>query len=178
MRLFAKNKNGYIKAVGGLVALLIVIIVGIMIFWQTTDSMPAQESSRTEIFTGYTLPDGSDSSGGSNDTAQTVTLAYVPYSTTNASITVYCYNSSAETQTAPPVTIANRAVTIQSGSGTANPAGYSQINVTYTPKIYIDSATTKTQATTTFNLLPIIAIVIVGSILIGLVIGFGGKKEV
>jgi len=175
MRKIVKNKKAYMKQIGAIVSLLVVIIIAILVFWQTNDSLPATESSRTEIFTGYTLPTGGDNSGGSNDTATTVTLNYVPYLTTNASISVVCYNATGETQTSPPVTIANRAVTIQSGSGTANPSGYSQINVTYTPKIYTDSTTTRTQATTVFQLLPIIAIVIVGMILVALVVKFGKK---
>jgi len=87
-RSFREDKNGYARAVGGLVALLITIIVGILVYWQ--------------ISGGITL---------NNDTANT-----------------------------------------------------SRDNV-------------NTTATTTFNLLPIIAIVVVGGILIGLVIAFGGGKN-
>ena len=82
---FVENKDGYARAIGGLVALLITIIVGIMVYWQISGSL--------------TLP---------NDTANT-----------------------------------------------------SRDNV-------------NTTAGTVFNLLPIVAIVIVGGILIGLVIAFGG----
>jgi len=83
-----ENKSGYAQAVGGLVALLIIIIVGIMVYWS--------------ISGGITL---------TSDTANT-----------------------------------------------------SRDNV-------------NTTATTVFNLLPIIAIVVVGGILIGLVIAFGGGKK-
>ena len=82
---FVENEDGYARAIGGLVALLITIIVGIMVYWQISGSL--------------TLP---------NDTANT-----------------------------------------------------SRDNV-------------NTTAGTVFNLLPIVAIVIVGGILIGLVIAFGG----
>ena len=85
MRRFLRNKKGYAQAIGGLVGLLIVIIVGIMVYWQISGSIPL-----------------------SSDTANT------------------------------------------SRDG---------VNTT---------------ASTVFNLLPIIAIVVVGSILIGLVMGFGG----
>jgi len=176
---FKDNNEGYVKLVSGLLVLLLAIVIGILIFWNVSPNMPGNVASRTEIFTGYTLPSDSDSSGGSNDTATTVTLTYVPYRTTNASIAVVCYNSSAETQCSPPVTITNKNVVIQSGSGTANPAGYDQINVTYTPMIYDDIGTTETNAGTVFGLLPIIAIVVIGSIMIGLIAGFGkGKKGV
>jgi len=88
MRKLLKNKHGYARAVGGLVALLITIIVGILVYWQISGSI--------------TL---------TTDTANT-----------------------------------------------------SRDNVNST-------------ATTVFQLLPIIAIVVVGGILIGLVIAFGGGKK-
>jgi len=88
MRKLLGNKHGYARAVGGLVALLITIIVGILVYWQ--------------ISGGITL---------TTDTANT-----------------------------------------------------SRDNV-------------NTTATTVFQLLPIIAIVVVGGILIGLVIAFGGGKK-
>jgi len=162
--------------VGGFVAFLITIIVGILVFWALSGTMPGN-SEQTEYFTGYTLPTGSDSSGGSNDTATVITLSYVPYSTSNSTIAVVCYNSTGETQTSPPVTIANRKVTIQSGSGTANPAGYDQVNVTYTPMVDSQTAGTETMATTVFALLPIIMLVVVAGIILGVVMMFGGNKS-
>ena len=33
------DKSGYVKVVGGLVALLLMIIVGIMVYWETSDSI-------------------------------------------------------------------------------------------------------------------------------------------
>jgi len=36
---FKTNKNGYLKIVGALVALLLMIIVGILVFWETADSI-------------------------------------------------------------------------------------------------------------------------------------------
>jgi len=171
-----EDDNGYAKMVGGLVALLIAIIIGVMIFWSLSGSMPGS-SEQTEYFTGYTLPAGSDSSGGSNDTATVITLKYVPYSTDNSSIAVVCYNATAETEASPPVTIANRVVTVQSGSGTANPPGYSQINVTYTTKFSTEASTTNTMASTVFALLPIIALVVVASIILGIVLMFGSGSK-
>ena len=173
---FKKNDTAYAKIVSGLLVLLVSIIIGILIFWSISGNTPGNTASTTEIFTGYTLPSGPTHTGGSNDTATIVTLTYQPYATGNSTISVVCYNSTAATQTSPPVTIAGRQVTVQSGSGTANPAGYNQINVTYTPKIYTDSGSTRTTASTVFNLLPVVAIVVIGSIMIGLVINFGSKK--
>lgn len=180
MRKFAKNKNAYMKQVGALVSLLVVIIIAILVFWQTNNSLPATDSTRTEIFTGYT-PDsnvaGVWAGTGSNASAQTVNLTYVPYSTSNSTISVVCFNSTDDSTSSPAITIANRVVTIPASpsAGIGTPTTYDQINVTYTTKIYQDSTQTRTQATTVFQLLPIIAIVVVGMILIGLVIKFGKK---
>ena len=35
----SENKAGYVKVVGGLVALLIMIIIGILVFWEVNDSI-------------------------------------------------------------------------------------------------------------------------------------------
>jgi len=86
MKKFLKNKAGYAAMVGGLVALLITIIVGILVYWQISGSI--------------TLT--TDSANTSRDAVNTT-------------------------------------------------------------------------AGTVFNLLPIIAIVVIGSIMIGLVVGFGKK---
>ena len=88
MRRLIKNKAAYTKVVGGLVALLLMIIVGVLVFWETNDA---------------------------------ITL----------------------------------------GSDTANTSR---------------NATTS-MASTVFNLLPIIALAIVASILLAVIMGFGGGKK-
>ena len=82
-----KNKQAYTKIVGGLVALLLMIIVGVLVFWETSDAID--------------LP---------NDDANT------------------------------------------------------------------SRDTTTDMATTVFNLLPIVALVIVAGIIIAVIMGFGGGK--
>lgn len=34
-----ENKKGYVKVVGGLVALLIMIIIGVLVFWEVNDAI-------------------------------------------------------------------------------------------------------------------------------------------
>jgi hypothetical protein len=34
-----KNNEGYVKVVGGLVALLIMIIIGVLVFWEVNDAI-------------------------------------------------------------------------------------------------------------------------------------------
>lgn len=38
------NDNGYVKVVGGLVALLIMIIIGVLVFWEVSDSITLSNS--------------------------------------------------------------------------------------------------------------------------------------
>jgi len=173
-----EDKNGYAMAVGGLVALLVAIVVGVLVYWNVSGNMPAM-TEQTERFTGYTVATKTGavwSATGSNASYQNITLNYVPNGASNSSITLVCYNATGGETSAPAVTINNRQITIPASPSNVigTPLTYSQINVTYTPKIYDDSAYTNTQATTVFNLLPIIAIVVVGGILIGLVVAFGG----
>jgi len=82
------DKSAYVKVVGGLVALLLMIIVGILVFWETSDSIDLSSS------------DANDSKNSTTDMASTV-----------------------------------------------------------------------------FDLLPIIALAVVASIIIGVIIGFGGSKS-
>lgn len=42
------NDDGYIRVVGGLVALLLVIIIGVMIFWEVADSITLTNSQANE----------------------------------------------------------------------------------------------------------------------------------
>ena len=53
-----QNNAGYVKVVGGLVALLLMIIVGILVFWETSDSIElssadanASKNSTTDMAT-------------------------------------------------------------------------------------------------------------------------------
>ena len=171
-----EDKEAYAKVVGGLVALMVTIIIAILVYWNISTSMPAM-STQADTFTGYTVGTTNASSGGSNQTAQEVTLTYYPESITN----ITCYNATGHTFTSPTnYTTSGRVLTVPSDMrsyASANPRAYTQINVTYTTKIATDTAHTNTQATTMFQLLPIIAIVVVGGILIGLVIAFGGGSR-
>mgnify|MGYP001475870586 CR=1 FL=1 len=53
-----KNDAGYVRVIGGLVALLLMIIVGILVFWEVSDSIElnsdeanASKESTTEMAT-------------------------------------------------------------------------------------------------------------------------------
>jgi len=44
MRKLFRNKQAYTKVVGGLVALLLTIIVGVLVFWEVNDSITLSSS--------------------------------------------------------------------------------------------------------------------------------------
>lgn len=44
IRNLTKNKSGYVKVVGGLVALLIMIIIGVLVFWEVNDAITLSSS--------------------------------------------------------------------------------------------------------------------------------------
>jgi len=60
LRELKHNKKGYVKVVGSLVALLIMIIVGILVYWETSDSIDLSSA------------DANTSRNSTNDMASTV----------------------------------------------------------------------------------------------------------
>lgn len=43
MRKFLQNEDGYAKMIGAIVALLVIIAVGMMIFWEVSDSIDSDD---------------------------------------------------------------------------------------------------------------------------------------
>ena len=43
-----KNNKGYVKVVGGLVALLIMIIIGVLVFWEVNDAITLSSDDANE----------------------------------------------------------------------------------------------------------------------------------
>lgn len=162
-----EDSNGYAAIVGGVVALLISIIVGILVYWAVVGGITS--SSTSETFTGYTLPTGTLSVG-TNTSAWSVAVAQVPSSISN----VTCWNSTGNTESYPAFTLSYKTVSVAAGAA----SGFNQVNVTYVSRAYTEESSTNTMASTVFSLLPVIAIVAIGSIMIALVVGFGssGKK--
>lgn len=149
------------QMIGGVVGLLLVIVIGVMVYFSFTDSI-ASFDEEIETFTGYTAV--------SNATAWTVTLGNSPDGTSNCNVT--CYNSTGPSESWPTFTLNARNVNVAADAADE----FEQVNVTYTSHIASDEATTSDMAGTVFTLAPIIALVIVASIIFGVVISFGGKK--
>jgi len=161
--------------VGTIITLLIAIIVGILVFWNISGTLPlssTQTETTTSDITGtaFTLPTG-PASQGSNSSAWAVQTLYVPSSASAVNVT--CYNSTGTSESWPTFTLANRRIDVT--AGTAD--GFNQVNLSYTTKFASEKTGTETMATTVFALLPIIALVVVASIILAIVMMFGkGKK--
>lgn len=155
------DSNGYQKIVAGIVSLLLAIIIGVLVYWETQGSIDAFDET-TETFTGY--------SHGDNASAETITLDNSPTGTGDTNVT--CYSSTAGTLSYPSFTLSGKKVTITAGSA----SNYTQINVTYTSNMAEDEDETSSMANTVFGLMPIIALVVVAAVILGVVLGFGGDS--
>jgi len=157
------NNTGYVKIVGGLVALLLMIIVGVLVYYSVSDDMI--ESSSTETFT-YTTPQATNAD-------LVVTLSSSPSSITK----VWIHNSTSGASHAnvtTGITTNFKTVTV-AHAGIA--AEYNHAVVYYVSNTGADADSTGDMASTIFSLLPIIALAVVASIIIGVIIGFGGSKK-
>lgn len=171
------NAQTQMNAVVTVVALLLAIVIGVMVYFEVTESIDEFDVV-TERFYGYTTPPVTDLEGGSNFTATVVTLKNSPYSTDNSTITVYCYNATGVVQSAPAVDINHKQISIPASParGDGTPLAYTQINVTYTTNMADTEGSDVTpMAESVFGLLPIIALIIVAAIILAVVLGFGGS---
>lgn len=158
-----------------LVGLLIAIVIGVLVYYEVSDIDDFNE--RTETFTGYTAGDAGANPAGSNNTATTVNLTNSPLGT--AQVNVTCYNAShsaaAETGLSYPTFTVNHK-SVYMAPEAADP--FTQINVTYTSRAGTAEADDITpMAGTVFELLPLIALVVVAAVILGLIIGFGGGRR-
>lgn len=149
--------------VGSIVALLLVIMISVMIYFEFTESIDSFDE-KIETFTGYTLAT-------SNNSAWTVTLDNSPDGTGNCNVT--CYNATAGTESYPTFTLNGKITSVAADAADQ----FSQVNVTHTSKMATDEGETSNMAATVFGLLPLIALVIVASVILAYVIGFGGSGK-
>jgi hypothetical protein len=154
--------EGNTALVGGIVALLIVIIVGVMIYFEFTEAVDSFDEV-VKTFTGY--------SHGDNASAVSVTVDNSPDGTGNTNVT--CYSSSAGTLSYPTFTLNGKIVSMAAGAA----SNFTQINVTYTSVIASAEAEATDMASSVFSLLPLIALVVVASVILAVVVGFGGSGK-
>lgn len=168
-----KNDKAYIEVIGGLVALLITIIIGLMIYFEVSTGVTSFDEDTLETFTGYTrYASAAGTQTGSNFTGISITLRNSPINAANTNVT--CWNeSTAQQHSYPTFSVNHRTVSFAGGAA----SNFTQVNVTYDTNIAVQEADTSAQAGTVFGLMPIIALVVVAAILLGVVLAFGGGKR-
>ena len=162
------------QVVSGFVVLLITIIIGILIFWSLSSGMPltnTQAETKTSDITGTAFVVGTAPTyaTGTNASAWAIMVNYLPSSAGNVNVT--CYNSSGivgDDESYPTFTLSNRRIDVSADGADS----FDQVNVTYTTKFSTEKTGTETMANTVFGLLPIIALVLVASIILAIVMGF------
>jgi len=172
-------RNDIQKVVVGIIALLLAIIIGIMVYWETA-SIDQYDDSFTETFTSD--KDGTsfsqwDGTTGSNYTGVTIELDYSIYSISN----ITCWNASGgsnqlveQTPSSSQHGYNGKYINIDADTLT----NFTQINVTYTSNIANTESGASDMANTVFGIAPIIALVIVAGVLIAVIftLGSGGRK--
>ena len=156
------NNKGYVRVVGTIVAFLLMVIVAVLIYWETQGSID-QFGEVVETFTGYTYTD--------NGTAWSVELDNSPIGTSDTNVT--CCNVTTGDESYPAFTLHHRTIGVA-----ADAADYfTQVNVTYTSNMANSEDSTSDMASTIFDLLPIIALAVVAVIIIGVIMGLGSGKK-
>ena len=181
-RKFKSDNSGYTAVISGLIALLIAIIIGLMVYFEVTEGIDEFDEV-TETFTGYTryaYGGGSGGQSGSNYTGIIIVLANSPNSASDVNIT--CWNGTGSStgaeqrvrQTHPTVDLNHKTITIANSTA----GNFTQVNITYTSHMAeAEGEDITPMAQTVFVLLPIIALVVVAAIIIGIVVTFGGGRR-
>jgi len=170
-----KNDDAFVKVVGGLVALLIMIIVGILVYWETSDNIA--ESSTTETFTSDSDDNTFtryDRTTGSNLTGERVELKNTPSSITSVYVWNGSGNGAAEACTVTThYTNTDKYIDIVADSR----GNFTQVNVTYVSNLGSGVDTADDMTSTVFDLIPIIGLAVVASIIVGVIINFGSGSK-
>jgi hypothetical protein len=158
------DNQGNVQVVGGIVALLVAIIVGVMLYFNISDTVD-EFGEVIETFGPYTDT--------TNASAWTVTLTNSPVNTANTNVT--CVNLTSGSESYPTFGLNHRTISVAADA--AN--NFTQVNVTYTSNIADTESGATDMASTVFGLAPIIAVVVVAAVLLGVILTFGkgGHKK-
>jgi len=159
---FTQDTGGYQKIIAALVALLLTILIGIMVYWEVSESID-MTADTVETFTGY--------SASANATAWTVDLEEHPTGTSATNVT--CYNSTSKNESYPAFTLSSRTISVAGDAADE----FSQVNVTYTSTGAEAADGVDSMSSTVFDLLPLIALVVIAGIILAIVLGFGGDGK-
>ena len=168
-----------------LVALLLTIIVGVLVYFSITDNIDQFDNSYSVVFTtdsdgnSFTMGSGSTLTTSSNYTGEMIELDNTPSSVTN----ITCYNSTAASESwattqGSHYKLNGRYLTIVADTTGATVSQYDQLNVSYDTILADSEADATSTAETVFTLAPVIAIVMVASVILFVVLsmGKGGKR--
>ena len=155
------NDNGYMKMISMVIVLLVAVLVGVMAFFEVTDSLDVNEKT-TETFTGF--------ASNANASAWSVTLSYRPASASDINVT--CYDSTVG-ESYPVFTLDYKTISVAADAAKV----FTQVNVSYTRASASSMQKGEDMGVTVFNLLPIIALVVVASIILAVVMGFGSGRR-
>lgn len=156
-----RNNDGYMQIVAGIIALLLTIVIGVMVYFEVDDGID-QFDEVVETFGTY--------ADTTNASAWSVTLDNSPASTSDVNVT--CVNLTAGAESYPTFSLSHKTISVAADA--AN--NFTQVNVTYTSHMSSDAGENTDMAGTVFGLLPIIALVVIAAIILAVVLGFGGNK--
>ena len=151
------------KIVPIIVGFLVALGVGSIVLFEVLDSPEALDDEVTETFTGY--------SHGDNASAWSVDLANSPISSSDTNVT--CYSSTAGTLSYPSFTLSNTDISVAAGAA----SNFTQVNVTYSSNSGAVGEEVRDMGGTVMELLPIVALVLVASIIISIVVTMGSGKN-
>ena len=163
-QLFKLNNQGNAQVVGGIVALLVAIVVGVMLYFNITDTVN-EFGEVTETFGPY--------ADTTNASAWTVILTNSPVNAANTNVT--CVNITSGGESFPTFGLNHKTISVAADAA----SNFTQVNVTYTSNIADTESGATDMASTVFGLAPIIALVVVAAVLLGVILTFGksgGRK--
>jgi hypothetical protein len=156
------DNAGAIEVIGAVVGLLLLIVLGIMVFYSVFDTT-GMSGTTVETFTGY--------SASANASAWTITVTDSP--TGSSDVNVTCYNATGKTESYPVFSLTHKTVGVAADAADE----FTQVNVSYTSNKASAAGPSEDMASTVFDLLPIVALAVIAALIIGVIIGFGGGKS-
>ncbi|MBW2003753.1 MAG: hypothetical protein JRI72_03940 [Deltaproteobacteria bacterium] len=147
------------KVVSVVVALLVTIGVGAFVLFEILDAPDALSDESYEEFGAY--------ADTTNASAWSVVLDRSPTGASDVNVT--CVNVTAGAESYPTFTLNRKTVSVAADAA----SNFTQVNVTYTSFSNAAGDETREMGGTVWELLPIVALVVVAAIIIGIVVNMG-----
>jgi hypothetical protein len=152
----------YAKVVPVVIAFLVATGVGAMVLFEVLDSPDALSE---ELYVESTHADTTNAS------AWSIELDHSPTGTSGVNVT--CVNISAGAESYPTFTLNRKTISVAADA--AN--NFTQVNITYTPQSGEVGGNVRDMGETVWGILPIIALVLVASVILGIIITMGSGKK-